>query len=293
MLRKTTFILAAAAALAVSATAAQAVTVYGITTDNTLFSFDSSTPSTLTSGRPVTGLGVNESLRGIDFRPSTGQLYGLGSSGQLYTINLSNGAASTVGAANASMSGTAFGFDFNPQLDLIRVTSNTGANFVLNPNGTLNATGTNLAFAAGDPNFGTSPNVVGSAYSNNFNGTGSTQLYAIDSGVDVLATQNNNGGVLNTVGVVHLPNTSELVGFDIASTGPGNNTAYASLTPVGGVISNFYIIDLGTGLSGLVGQIDGGTLVADIAVAPIPEPTSLGLAAIAGLGLLARARRRA
>src|SRR5262245_40187741 len=40
--------------------------------------------------RPVTGLAANESLQGIDFRPATGVLYGLGrigvdGAGQLYT----------------------------------------------------------------------------------------------------------------------------------------------------------------------------------------------------------------
>ena len=43
-----------------------------------------------------------------------------------------------------------------------------------------------LAYAAGDPNAGANPNVVGSAYTNNFAGATTTTLYGIDSDLDIL-----------------------------------------------------------------------------------------------------------
>ena len=56
-----------------------AFTIYGVTSTNTLISFDSATPGTINSSLSITGLQPGESILGIDFRPATGQLYGLGS----------------------------------------------------------------------------------------------------------------------------------------------------------------------------------------------------------------------
>ena len=95
----------------------------------------------------VTGLVAGQNLVGIDYRPADGQLYTLGVSAagtaQLYTINPTTGAATAVGttgsfvAANGTtvvpIAGTGFGFDFNPVVDRIRVTTSTGQNFRINP----------------------------------------------------------------------------------------------------------------------------------------------------------------
>ena len=149
--------------------------IYAVTTTNVLLSFDSATPGTVTTIAAITGLQAGENILGIDLRPATGQLYGLGSTSRLYTISPVTGTATQVGSAGAfTLTGTAFGFDFNPVVDRIRVVSNADQNLRLNPNdGTLTAIDTNLAFAAGDPNQGANPNVVALAYTNNFAGAGS------------------------------------------------------------------------------------------------------------------------
>lgn len=61
--------------------------IYGVTTTNLLISFNSGTPGTILSSVAVTGLQAGETIVGIDFRPATKQLYGLGNTSRLYTIN--------------------------------------------------------------------------------------------------------------------------------------------------------------------------------------------------------------
>src|SRR6187200_3326252 len=134
----------------VDPSAARAELMTGVTTTNVLEAFDSATPGTIIVAVGVTGLQTGETLLGIDFRPANFALYGLGSTSRLYTINTTTGAATQVGSAGAfTLSGTAFGFDFNPTVDRIRVVGNTGQNLRLNPNdGTLAATDTSLNGAA-------------------------------------------------------------------------------------------------------------------------------------------------
>ena len=142
---------------------------------------------------PIYGLTLGEILVGIDFRPATGQLYGLGTPGggpgaaQLYTIDTETAIAMKVGNPNAVLGGSSFGFDFNPVPDRIRVVSNLGQNLRLNPNdGTIAGMDTDLAYAAGDPNAGRMPSVVGAAYTNpDRDPQTNTVLYDIDSGRDV------------------------------------------------------------------------------------------------------------
>ena len=268
-----------------AASFASGATIFGVTNTNNLLQFDSATPGTIDSSLAVTGIG-NERVLGIDFRPSTGALFAVTNGNNLYTINLNTGAATQVGSTFAiPLNGSAFGFDFNPSIDRIRVVSETDRNYVINPNdGTITQV-TNLAYGAGDPNFGVNPNVVGSAYDQN-TGTlgGPTQLYGIDTGLDILVRQANSAGTLTTVGPIGI-DASAVVGFDVQV---GTNTAFASLLPSGTSVSNLYTINLGSGLATNLGQIDGGLNITAITVA-IPEPTTL--AASAAALLLARRRR--
>jgi hypothetical protein len=279
--------------------------IVGLTVNNQLATFDSATPGTATVPVIITGIG-NDTIIGIDFRPATGQLYGLGTlsgapgSARLYTINPTTGVATLASTLNpfAGLGSLAVGFDFNPVPDRLRLVTTTDHNFRIDVvTGTPVIDGT-LAFAAGDPNATQNPNIVGSAYANNFAGTLTTTLYGIDSNLDILVTQNPpNAGTLNTVGPLGF-NTNDFVGFDISGI---TGIAYTSLTGPTAPNSQFFTINLATGAATLVGTIGGPGSAAltlrDIA-APIgaavviPAPSGLVLASIGSLGLLGYGWRR-
>lgn len=224
----------------------KAQTFFGVTTTNQLVRFDSATPGTINSTVVITGLQAGENIVGIDFRPANGLIYALGSSSRLYTINISNGAVTQVGAAGAfTLNGTNFGFDFNPTVDRIRVVSDTGQNLRLNPNdGTVTV----------DPNLNPgTPGITASAYTNNFAGATTTTLYDIDTNTDTLFIQNPaNAGTLVSVGSLGV-DASGVNGFDIAR---GSNTGFAALTVNG--VTNLYTINLATGRATSVGAIGTG-----------------------------------
>lgn len=282
-------LIVAAAGLAVLAGSAfgQSERVFGVTQNGTLISWNSNAPGAILSGSAISGLQQNEQIRGIDFRPATGQLFAIGSFSNLYTLNTMTGAATAVGSGPFSpgLNGSAFGFDFNPTIDRIRVVSDANQNLVLNPiTGALQLNATPLNYASGDPNFGADPNVVGSAYDNNVAGATTSQLYGIDTALDILVRQGNNTGVLNTVGALGADITN-LVGFDISG---GTNIAYAASQEASGGISTFWRVNLSTGAATAVGQIGGGTLVTAMAV--VPSPGTLGLLAMGGVVALRRRR---
>ena len=62
--------------------------VFVLTVSNKLLSFDRATPATIRTTATVTGLQAGENLLGIDYRPADGQLYGVGSTGRIYTCLL-------------------------------------------------------------------------------------------------------------------------------------------------------------------------------------------------------------
>jgi len=260
--------------------ASRGESIVALTSGNRLLLFDSGTPGTVTKTLTVT-TASNEPLVAIDFRPATGDLYGIASpSGRLYILNITTNAASIPPTAPTAITGTGFGFDFNPVADVLRVTSDADQNLRLNPTtGALINIDTALNYSAGDAHAGANPNVVGSAYTNNFAGAGATILYGIDSGFDTLVIQETpNQGILRTVGGLGV-DTSDAVGFDISQ---GSGVAYASLT-VGGT-TGLYTVNLATGLATLAGNIGsagtlGGETILDIAV-----PTATRLLNIATRG---------
>src|SRR5690606_6376216 len=76
--------------------------IYALNSGGTLLSFDSDNPGIIRSSTPVSGITAGQSLVGIDFRPNTGELWGLGydrsnGAARLYIINPSTGVATAWG----------------------------------------------------------------------------------------------------------------------------------------------------------------------------------------------------
>ena len=212
---------------------------YAVDASNNLLIFNPTTTGIIT--KPITGLASAEMIVGIDMRPATAQLYALGNTSRVYAINMANGAATMIGSGpfTPSLSGTSFGFDFNPTVDRIRVVSNTGQNLRLHP--------TTGAVAATDPNLNPgSPSVDGAGYINSFPGATTTILYDIDHNTDKLHIQNPaNAGTLDAGKPLGIDVTAGN-GFDI---GGRTNNAFGIFT-VGGN-NGLYSINLSTGAASL------------------------------------------
>jgi hypothetical protein len=231
--------------------------VYAVLNGVSLTSFARNAPAQTSAPVAITGLQANETLLGIDFRPANNLLYGVGSTGRLYTIDVGSGAASLVAmlAADAAdvtdpftgLSGANFGVDFNPVADRLRIVSNTGQNLRIVPTTGAVTTDANLNVLA--------PDVVAAAYTQSFAGTGSTRLLLIDTATGTVQLQNPpNDGVLTTIGrldpaLVFGPTA----GFDIA--GGDDGLSLAVLQPNGTTQSTLYRVNVRTGAATALGAV--------------------------------------
>jgi len=256
-----------AGGLARAGTADAAERLYGVDTQNRLVSFTSDTPNAI-SRTAFIGLPAGEQIVGLDVRPAGNLLIALSSASRLYRIEAATGQATAIGttAFVPALNGTTFGFDFNPTVDRIRVTADSGQNLRLNPDTGANAAvDGSLSYAAGDPGAGTTPRVVGSAYTNSVAGATTTQLFDLDAARNTLVLQNPpNNGTLVTVGPLGV-DFADSAGFDIASS---DGTAYAALQIQGSdVSSQLYRINLTTGAATVIGRIGGRVLLRALAAA--------------------------
>lgn len=253
----------------------------GLRTGGTLVFFDSDTPTVFTEISP-SGMAPGELIVGLDVRPATGQLYALGDSNRLYTVNTDTGLLTPLGAGpfTPALNGAAFGFDFDPVTDRARVVSDSDQNLVLNPDtGAVESTDASLAYAAGDANDGQNPNIASIAYSDNNAGAASTTLYGIDSGLSVLVRLGGPGGIpspangeLTTIGSLGvLTATGTLLGFDISAIS-GNAIAYIDAPN-----NTLYQVNLTTGAVsplGIVGNDFAIRALAALGSQPSTPPTT-------------------
>jgi hypothetical protein len=252
---------------------ARAVTAYGVTANGAfMVRFDTATPGTLDDVVAFTGLQPGERIAGIDFRPRTGQLFGVGvqpgggnDTIRAYVIDPATGAAELLTSAPFTvLSASGYGVSFNPAADRIRVVSNdVDDNFRINPNNGARAdspvTDTNLAVGT----------VGAVAYDRSFERPGgAATAYAIElagnlctiGGID--ATPSPNGGALMNFLALGAATGSD-PGFDI---GPDDD-AFAALSSGGS--NGLYTVSLTTGIATLVGAIGGGNLgIGGLALAP-------------------------
>jgi len=243
-----------------------------------LVGFDTSNPATAASPLAVSGIAVGEQLVAIDIRPQNGILYGLTSNNsgavRLYAISGRTGVATPLtstpvqfddGLNPVPITGASFDIDFNPALDRLRVVTDGGFNFRINPNtgtiidGDAVASGTNPDGAIN----GGPTTVDGTAYTNNTQNAASTTQYTLDATTKMLYIQATPDSGTQVAGrpvtVDGAPlNFVEVTGFDIpigVNASPSNSAAvgigYAFLTSGGTV--GFYSIDLSTGAAVKIG----------------------------------------
>ena len=282
-----------------------------------LLRFNTASPGT-TTPVAITGVTPGELLVGIDFRPQTGQLYALGVNasaniGTLYLVDPQTGTATAVGAAGSIAfvdgSGTlidlptanAYGMDFNPTVDRIRITTDTGLNFRINPNNGAPVDG-DTAVPGVNPDgsiSGGSTGVSANAYTNSYGQLtgGVTTLYTLDSVSNSLFIQNppNTGTQTAQVAVKLGGSTLDFTsvnGFDIpagvtvsTANSPATGFGFAGLT-VGGV-SSLYMINLVSGEATNLGAFGtGATQMVGLALADSPPAAGTATFGTAGNDIL-------
>jgi hypothetical protein len=286
--------LAACAAVPASAGAAvDVVTLLGTGEQKgALFHVDVRAPAAELTPIPVTGLGAGEVLRGIDYRPANGLLYGIATApGNLvstYTIVPTTGVATLVGTATvANVDGaTTFGMSFDAVADRIRVIDNLASdgpagntnNFRLNP-----VSGARADFPIADsdldftalPGGNTSAPAVALAHHVGAGATTATTYALTVGGLDLLVrlggvdgSPSPNLGSLQNVGFL-LTGAESGSGLDIdQATGIG----YAVLPFAG--MSRVFSVNLATGAARptALDNRAGATPMAFTALAIPPRP---------------------
>jgi Domain of unknown function (DUF4394) len=258
--------------------------IVALTIDGGLLRFNEATPGTSTRvdhASPTSG----EALVGIDYRPSTGQLFAIGindsaNTGTLYLVDPQTGALTVVGnPSSISFVNSAgmpvdlppvtvgYGLDFNPTNDIIRVVTPTGLNFRVSP-----ATGAGVdgdSTAAGiNPDFslnGATTVLHAASHTSSFGGAPFTTLYGVNATNHKLYVSSAPQSGTQTELASISANFEDLVGFEIPSlvqatmsgTPVSSGLAYSSLTISGN--TRLCTINLVTGEARDLGLIGNGT----------------------------------
>ncbi|MFD4914755.1 DUF4394 domain-containing protein [Streptomyces virginiae] len=240
----------------------------GLTGDQRLVEFDVDKPSKTWSLGRVSGLSGDTRLVGIDFRVQNEKLYGVGDKGGVYTLNTMNARAMKVSQLTVAPAGTAFGVDFNPAANRLRVISDTGQNLRHNIDDaaaslttTVDGTLTNPAVPPS-----TAMGVTGAAYTNNdLNAATATTLFDLDTMADRISLQSPaNAGTLAPTGSLGV-NADLDAGFDIYySAAAGTNHGFAAIGTKGSY--RLYSIEVLTGRATDKGAFPKNYQVTDLAL---------------------------
>ena len=239
----------------------------------TLDKYSTSNPEMVISSAMITGLQSGESVLGIDFRPKNGQLYALGSNSRVYIVNPSTGVATfafsfmTTTGMVVTLSGTSFGFDFNPAADRLRIISNSGQNLRVVPDGIMGVVaGTTFIDGSINPS---GASVNGAAYDNNDNDPATaTELYALDVNTDLLyEVDPPNAGTL--VGPVPVKLKLEGDGgFDIAPRNANVTTDIGLAIYEVNNKSTLFEIDVETGNTRILAKYRKDLMYTALAISP-------------------------
>ena len=257
---------ASAQALSVGILVAAAVSAYSqpnelavglIAGQNTIFTFNTANPATILNEYAVTPSG-GDTLVGIDYYG--GNLYGVGSGGNLYTIDPNSG-ASSLPIHFGILQGLYYGVDASAAG--IRIVSELDINMLISPAGSVLQNGPAL-------NPSTLSITAIASYNGNLYGIdrpggccSSGQLYKINAGTGAM---DSNIGRLGTL-------VSRVNGFDIsAASGAAGYGWFASQAGEGVGYSQLFYVNLGTGEANTYGAfgLQSGQLVGGLTLIPPP-----------------------
>lgn len=263
-----------------------------VTADNKLIRFNGGQPQRIQSSLSLKGLRPGEQVLGIDFRVARNQLYLLASSGQLYRVKVDDASLEPIGTSVSlpSTVGTDgdWGLDFNPTVDRVRVTHESGLSLRRHPDNGLQVDGDaakdgmqpdgSLVYEAGDAHAGQVARLGAVAYTYNKQDEKLTTNYAIDVARGLLVTMGSkegvqpaispNSGRVFTVGSLGLGSLAGAKGlrrvhFDISDV---NNSAYLSAGD--GDSDAIFRVDLASGKTTRIGRVGAGLQLRGIAIEP-------------------------
>jgi hypothetical protein len=236
-----------------------------VTADQKLLAFRTDRPEWARSVGRLRGLtGGDARIVGVDYRPATGDLYGVGDAGGIYVIDDRSARATLRSRLNVPLAGTTFGVDFNPTVDRLRIVSDTGQNLRDNVDAD-NDTLTDATLTFPGPPAATALGVAGVAYTNNDAdpNTGTT-LFDLDTALDQVEIQSPaNAGLLVPTGKLGVDAGAD-VGFDIYSHVRRGTTA--SVRGFASIGSRLHGIDLLTGRASTLGDFPRRHAVTGIAI---------------------------
>jgi hypothetical protein len=214
----------------------------------------------------ITGIRTGETIRGLDYRPATEQVFAItaptgqatGQISHTYILNVDTGVARPVGSSAAipGFGDVVTAYDFNPNVDRLRVSNVNDENFRLNPN--------DGSLAADDPNINPeTADIIEVAYDRNDHTAGSvsTTLFGLNRATSSLARVGGvnqqpsaNTGTVTDIGPLGVtPDAAKGAGFDISVTGIG----HAAITSGG--VTRYHVINLTSGSAGTGVPIGDGT----------------------------------
>jgi Domain of unknown function (DUF4394) len=248
--------------------------VVGLTDDQRVVAFLATNPRNQLVIGKVSGLAGDARLVGIDYRVQNGKLYGVGDAGGIYTVSTRTAQATKVSQLTVALRGTAFGVDFNPAANRLRMISDAGQNLRHNiddPNGApaagMTAEDGTLTYPPATTGGG---GVTGAAYTNNdLDPATATTLFDLDSTLDQIAIQSPaNAGSLAPTGKLGVDAVTG-AGFDIFSTlnDQGTSTGMVGLATLQ-VDGQYGLYRIGTltGKATLIGTFPNRRQVIDIAI---------------------------
>jgi hypothetical protein len=275
------------AALCASVTVpATAATLFGVTTDNRLVSFDTAAPATFLTDFAITGLKMSDgvtadpgaSLLNLTYHATSNLHYGIDSNANFYSVGR-NGVATFIDNT-FSPTGFAAGFAYDPFSDKMLFASDTAENILFATNGTRTSNPA-LVFGTGDANSGTAPKIFGAGIDPDFG-----NAFFVDADLDILANSiDPNFSELFTVGAL---------GVNVASFGglvvDADGILWGSLS-TDGLVSSLFSINTTTGAATSIGGFGAGVGIQSIAA--VPEPSRALFLGMAFAGLAFRRRRSA